>query len=60
MTPIHFASHNGHLNIIELLIQNGSDIHFKDSAIVFKIMGFIQFTLPQTIISLWLLVFSFK
>jgi len=29
-TPLHFASQNGHLNVVEYLVNNKADIKAKD------------------------------
>lgn len=38
MTPLHFASRNGHMNIVVFLVENGADIHFKNKEIHISIM----------------------
>jgi len=30
MTPLHDAANNGHLSIVEFLIENGSNVNSKD------------------------------
>jgi len=30
MTPLHWSSKNGHLSIVEFLVNNGADINLKD------------------------------
>ena len=29
-TPLHYASYNGHLNIVELLVSHGADVNITD------------------------------
>jgi len=31
-TPLHFASNNGHLSVVEYLIAHGADINAKDKS----------------------------
>jgi len=35
MTPLHCASHNNHLSIVEYLIYNGADINAHNDYVVF-------------------------
>jgi len=34
-TPLHFAAYNGHLNVVEYLVNQKADIKAKDISIVF-------------------------
>jgi len=35
MTPLHLASQNGHLSVVEYLVNRKADIKAKDSAVEF-------------------------
>jgi len=36
MTPLHYSAYNGHLNVVEYLINQKADINSKDSEIGFS------------------------
>ena len=35
MTPLHYAAHNGHLSVVEYLVNQKADINAKNSSVEF-------------------------
>jgi len=35
MTPLHYAAYNGHLGVVEYLVNQKADINAKDNSVEF-------------------------